>query len=328
MTEVEGGLAEPTELEPEQGSLELADPGDRWTSADWEKSAAAVLRKARRLGEDDPDSRVWEKLSRTTLDDIAVLPLGTAAVLDEVETSGRPTRSGDWDIHVHLNGPDAKLANEAALVDLNGGATSLWLELGAAPDPEDLDATLADVLLDLAPVVLDAPADPLAAARALVAVLDDRGVTPADGTNLGADPIGARVRGVVSTGSTTDATPTAEVTPTTDATSAIESTLVAVAELARSAGTLGVVVDATAVHDLGASDAQELGYSPRGRRDSSARSPRPGSPLDEAVGLIEFRYAATDEQFPTIAKLRAARRWGPRRRAQRGQLSPPSASTR
>ncbi len=204
MTEVEGGLAEPTELEPEQGSLELADPGDRWTSADWEKSAAAVLRKARRLGEDDPDSRVWEKLSRTTLDDIAVLPLGTAAVLDEVETSGRPTRSGDWDIRVHLNGPDAKLANEAALVDLNGGATSLWLELGAGLTPEDLDATLADVLLDLAPVVLDAPAAPLAAAEALVAVLDDRGVTPADGTNLGADPIGARVRGVVSTGSTTE----------------------------------------------------------------------------------------------------------------------------
>ena len=296
MTEVEGGLAEPAELEPEQGSLELADPGDRWTRADWEKSAAAVLRKARRLGEDDPDSRVWEKLGRTTLDGIAVLPLGTAAVLDEVETSGRPTRSGDWDIRVHLNGPDAKLANEAALVDLNGGATSLWLELGAGLTPEDLDATLADVLLDLAPVVLDAPAGPLAAAEALVAVLDDRGVTPADGTNLGADPIGARVRGVVSTGSTTENEATAE------------GTLVAVAELARAAGTLGVVVDATAVHDLGASDAQELGYSLAVGAAYLRTLTDAGIPLDEALGLIEFRYAATDEQFPTIAKLRAARR--------------------
>jgi methylmalonyl-CoA mutase len=296
MTEVEGGLAEPTELEPEQGSLELADPGDRWTSADWEKSAAAVLRKARRLGDDDPDSRVWEKLSRTTLDGIAVLPLGTAAVLDEVATSGRPTRSGDWDIRVHLNGPDVKLANEAALVDLNGGATSLWLELSAGLTPEDLPATLADVLLDLAPVVLDAPADPLAAAEALVAVLDDRGVTPADGTNLGADPIGARVRGVVSTGSTTENEATAE------------GTLVAVAELARAAGTLGVVVDATAVHDLGASDAQELGYSLAVGAAYLRTLTDAGIPLDEALGLIEFRYAATDEQFPTIAKLRAARR--------------------
>ena len=33
-----------------------------------------------------------------------------------------------------------------------------------------------------------------------------------------------------------------------------------------------------------------------------------GLTVDEAAGLVEFRYAATDEQFPTIAKLRAARR--------------------
>ena len=33
-----------------------------------------------------------------------------------------------------------------------------------------------------------------------------------------------------------------------------------------------------------------------------------GLSVDEAAGLVEFRYAATDEQFPTIAKLRAARR--------------------
>jgi methylmalonyl-CoA mutase len=295
MTEVEGGLAEPTELEPEQGSLQLADPGDRWTTADWEKSAAAVLRKARRLGDDEPDSRVWEKLSRKTLDDIAVAPLGTAALLDGLETSGRPTRSGDWDIRAHLDGPDPRLANEAALVDLDGGVTSLWLELGAGLSAADLDATLAGVLLDLAPVVLEAPADPLGAAEALVAVLDARGVTPAEGTNLGADPIGARVRGLVSTGSTTEK-------------GSAGQTLVAVAQLARKAGTLGVVVDAAAVHDLGASDAQELGYSLAVGAAYLRTLTEAGIPLDEAVALIEFRYAATDEQFATIAKLRAARR--------------------
>src|SRR5690606_8470929 len=32
-----------------------------------------------------------------------------------------------------------------------------------------------------------------------------------------------------------------------------------------------------------------------------------GFTLDEAAAQLEFRYAATDEQFPTIAKLRAAR---------------------
>ena len=289
MTDVEGGLAEPTELEPEQGSLALAGAEDRWAVSDWEKAAAGVLRKARRMGDDDPDELVWDKLARTTLDGIAVTPLGTPELLDSVETDGRPLRSGDWDIRAHVSGPDAKSANEAALVDLDGGVTSLWVELGTGLDAADLPATLAEVLLDLAPVVLDAPADPVAGARALVALLQERGVTPADGTNLGADPIAARLRGADGSATTTE-------------------TLVAVAELAREAGTLGVVVDATAVHDLGASDAQELGYSMAVGAAYLRALTAAGIPLDEAAGLVEFRYAATDEQFPTIAKLRAARR--------------------
>ena len=83
---------------------------------------------------------------------------------------------------------------------------------------------------------------------------------------------------------------------------------------------LGVVVDATAVHDQGASDAQELGYALAvGARVLRAARPTPGSPSTRRRGLIEFRFAATDEQFPTIAKLRAARRLlGPGARAQRG----------
>src|SRR5690606_8100955 len=103
-----------------------ADPADAWTVADWEREAAAVLRKARRLGEDDADDRVWAKLTRTTLDGIGVSPLGTAALLDELQTSGRPTRQGDWDIRAYVDADDAKLANEEALVDLDGGVTSLW----------------------------------------------------------------------------------------------------------------------------------------------------------------------------------------------------------
>ena len=76
MTEIEGGLDEPTELEPEQGSLALAAEDDRHARSDWEKAAAAVLHKARRLTDEDDDALVWEKLARTTLDGIAVAPLG------------------------------------------------------------------------------------------------------------------------------------------------------------------------------------------------------------------------------------------------------------
>ncbi len=38
---LEGGLDEPEELEPEQGSLALADAEDRHSRDDWEKAAAA-----------------------------------------------------------------------------------------------------------------------------------------------------------------------------------------------------------------------------------------------------------------------------------------------
>ena len=290
MTEVEGGLDEPAELEPEQGTLALAAPEDDHGRADWEKAAAAVLRKARRLSDDDPDDAAWAKLAGTTLDGIAVSPLGTRDLLDGLTTSGRPQRAGDWDIRAHLDIADAKLANEAVLVDLANGVTSLWLEV--EPDA-DFDTLLDGVLLDLAPVVLDSPADPVAAAEGFVTFAGDTDL--ADGTNLGADPLGALIRGGFETGASAPSSTT-------------EATVVGVAKLAREAGTMALVVDATAVHDLGASDAQELGYSMAAGAAYLRILTDAGIQLDDAAGLIEFRYAATDEQFPTIAKLRAARR--------------------
>jgi len=271
-------------------TLALRSAEDEHTQADWEKSVAAVLRKSHRITEAESDELVWDKLSRTTLDGIVVPPIGTRA--NTVEPGLRPTRQGDWDIRPLLGVTDARAANEAALVDLENGATSLWLQ----PLPgTDLEATLEGVFVDLAPVVLDARGWRLAAAQAYVALLRDRVVTPADGTNLGADPIGDQVRGVVSPGST-------EEGGENDG-----GDLVAIAGLGREAGTLGVVVDATAVHDLGASDAQELGYALAVGTAYLRELTDNGFTLDEALGLMEFRYAATDEQFPTIAKFRAAR---------------------
>ena len=260
---VVGGLAEPEELEPAQGSLDLASPEDRWTVADWEREAAAVLRKSRRLTDEDPDDRVWEKLARTTLDGIAVTPLGTAALLEDVRTDGRPLRQGAWDVRAHVDGRDAKLAHEEVLVDLDGGVTNLWVTGGT-----DLDTLLDGVLLDLAAVVLDG-ADP----HAFLAYAAGRELHPA--TNLGMPAAGA----------------TAEV-----------------ARLAQDRGIRAFVVDASAVHDRGASDAQELGWSMAAAAAYLRTLTEAGLTVDEAAALVEFRYAATDEQFPTIAKLRAARR--------------------
>jgi len=81
-----------------------------------------------------------------------------------------------------------------------------------------------------------------------------------------------------------------------------------VVELARARGARGIVVDATAVHDAGASDVQELAYSLAAGAAYLRLLVDAGLTVDEAAEQIDFRYAATDEQFITIAKLRAARR--------------------
>jgi len=67
-------------------------------------------------------------------------------------------------------------------------------------------------------------------------------------------------------------------------------------------------VDGTAVHDLGASDVQELGYVLALGAHYLRALDAAGISVDDAAGLLEFRLAASDEQFVTIAKLRAVRR--------------------
>jgi methylmalonyl-CoA mutase len=274
---VEGGLAEPAELEPEQGTLALSLDGPAATRTDWEKAAAAVLRKAGRLRDDDPDEAVWVTLTRTTLDGIPLSPLGTPATEPdpsgaEAGDSARPTAPGGRDVRVELLGDDAKQLNAEALADLDGGATSLWLHAG----PEtDLAAVLGGVLLDLAPVVLDPVDEPVAVAQRFLDHLGD--TAPAPGTNLGAPA------------------------------DAAADDLVAVARLATDAGVRAVVVDASAVHDRGASEAQELGWSMAAAARVLRVLEQAGIPVAEAADLVEFRFAATDEQFLTIAKLRAAR---------------------
>ena len=286
--------------------LSLLAGGREHSRAEGEAAAAAVLRKSGRMTAEDPDALVWDRLTRTTLDGVAIAPLGNAATIAELPETGLPgqapytrgravTRPQEgWDIRAHLADPDAELAAQAALTDLENGATSLWLVLGRGGIAvEDVPTVLEKVFVDLAPVALDAPSDPVRAAEALVAVLEDRGVPAAPGTSLGGDPVGAGLRGFGGT-----------------AESAVEI-VGRLAGLAQRHGTSALTVDATVVHDAGASDAQELGYSLATGVAYLRMLVDPAGPaLDPATAaaLVDFRYAATDEQFTTIAKLRAARR--------------------
>jgi methylmalonyl-CoA mutase len=142
----------------------------------------------------------------------------------------------------------------------------------------------------VAPVVLQAD-DPVAAADAFAGLA--RGVTLAEGTSLGGDPIGARARDGADSGADSGD---------------VDEVVRSLAATATDLGCGALVVDGTAVHDLGASEAQELGWTVAVGAAYLRTLVTAGHDVAAAARLIDFRYAATDEQFPTIAKLRAARR--------------------
>ncbi|MFE3824800.1 methylmalonyl-CoA mutase family protein [Streptomyces sp. NPDC059092] len=287
--------------------LSLAAEFPDATREQWQNLVSGVLRKS---GRDAEGAAAEEALSTPLQDGLFTRPLYTAqdapAGARDGAAGGFPgfapfTRGGrplggavaGWDVRQRHARPDPALTNEAVLSDLENGVTSLWLAVGAdgVPVPE-LAAALDGVYLDLAPVALDAGDEFGPAALELLRIYDERGVPreAARGT-LGADPVGRFARtGQEVTGRTAEAAALA-------------------ARCDRDhPGVRAIAVDALPYHEAGASDAQELGCSLATGvgwlRDLTAS----GLSVDAACRQLEFRYAATADQFLTIAKLRAARR--------------------
>ncbi|MEU4324771.1 methylmalonyl-CoA mutase subunit beta [Nonomuraea dietziae] len=136
--------------------------------------------------------------------------------------------------------------------------------------PRDLERTLRGVHLDLAPVVLEAGERTAEAAAVLLS-------------------LGAGVRGNLGAG--------------------LGDHSVALARrcAAEHEGLRAIVVDGLPYHDAGAADAQELGCSLAVGVAHLRALTAAGLSVEQALGQLEFRYAATADQFATIAKLRAAR---------------------
>src|SRR5664279_4582271 len=181
-----------------------AGPGAPATEEDWLRAAAAVLRRSGRLTAPAPDTDVLGALTRKTLEGIAVPPLGTASAAAGLSGAPVPAATGaGWDIRALVTDADPVAAGASAVADLENGATSLWLEVGDhALAVGDLASALDGVYLDMAPVVLQpvGAVGDLAVARSFADVLRTRGVAPAPGTNLGADPLARVGRGADLTG--------------------------------------------------------------------------------------------------------------------------------
>ena len=259
---------------------------------EWRASVAAVLAKSGVSG--DPE----DALSHTTYDGIQVKPLYTAADAPAVPAAdadpgsppfvrGATAAPTGWDVRTRHAGPDPEAVNRAVLADLETGATSIWLVLGPGGlAVADLARALDGVYLDLAPIVLDAGPEVEAASAALLGLAETRGMDLDDlHGSLGVDPIGLRAR------------------------TAANVDLVQLSELAGDGSAMRIAtVDATIYHDAGASDAQEIGIGTAVGVAYLRALVDGGWSVDDALAKIDFRFAVTAEQFPSIAKLRAARR--------------------
>ncbi|MET7423231.1 methylmalonyl-CoA mutase subunit beta [Dactylosporangium sp. NPDC005555] len=254
----------------------------------WRRLALAVLRKSGAAGDDTPPEAVAELLGSVSYDGIAVAPLFTAGDTEGLPAVGWPGQSPyirgghgqprAWDVRQRHADPDTKATREAILADLENGATSIWLD-GIAPGsiPEVLDG----VYLDLAPVVLDCGEHTEDAAKVFLGLPGEDKLG-----NLGADPLGRQAR----TGAPADL-----------------GMLGRLSKLAP-ASVRAATVDATPYHEAGGSDAEELGFAAATGVAYLRAFVDAGLSAGMALRQLEFRYAAGQDQFATIAKLRAARR--------------------
>ena len=263
---------------------------------DWRTAVAGVLAKPRKADPAEFGQTPEEHLAERTYDGVTVSPLYTS--LDETGSPGLPgafpyLRGRDaqrdvnrgWLVGQRFGGDNS---NETLLAALGNGVSAVWLAT-------DSPATALDgVLLDLVPVTLDAGAQLTAAAAEMFALLDTRTHDdPADVVvSLAASPLTDRFTGADGV----------------DLDTAVE---LARQALARPETVRAITVDGTAFHNAGSSDAEELGAAIAAGLEYLRALTRAGVPISRALRQLEFRFAATDDQFNTIAKFRAGRRlWG------------------
>lgn len=269
----------------------------------WRSAVAGVLAKSARIDPAELGDQPEQRLETPTYDGFVIRPLYTA--FDELPEPPLPgqwpfVRGGDpsrdvksgWKVveAFPLPGAPTAEANAALLAALGEGVSGLLLRVGdAGVAPEQLARLLDGVYLSMVPVIVDAGADYVAAADAILPLVeqveaDQRALVSVD---LGADPLTARLseRGA----------------PTLD-------DVVAVAgRTADQQGVRAITVDGPAFHNLGATAVWELGATIAAAVAYLRALTEAGLPVQQALRQISFRLAADDDQFMTLAKMRAVR---------------------
>ncbi|MEO6019812.1 MAG: methylmalonyl-CoA mutase subunit beta [Knoellia sp.] len=277
-------------------AMRLAAHFPEQTQEQWRELAAGVVNKGRPEGQHLSVDEAVASLRSHLEGGLDIEPLYTKSpdpVLLGVPgampfTRGRALRDADvpWDVRQLHDDPDAAATRKLVLADLENGVTSVWLHVGAdGLAADDIAGALADVQLDLAPVVVSSWDDQTAAADALYAVLS--GSRAASG-NLGHDPLGASAR----MGSAPDLSSLAD----------------AVRRLADHGEIRAITIDSRVYADAGCTVTDEVGFALASGVAYLRHLEAEGVDVAEAFRHIEFRVSATADQFLTAAALRALRR--------------------
>lgn len=243
--------------------------------ADWRALATRTLKGASLDG-----------LDQTTAEGLPIRPLYAPAPARLL--AGRALdQTRPWDMRVRAEHPDPVQAHARALEALEGGASSISVRCG---DGADLATRLEGVVLDLAPVALDAGFDGPRAADAL-AILGK--ASPRAPLDFALDPLSAFAVAGLSPGP-------------------VQSHLVSAAETAaRLAQTYPVAqlfrVNGRVVHEAGGGEALEIAFAAASGLAYARAMVRAGMDVERAFAGMTFELAVDHDYFLSIAKLRAAR---------------------
>ncbi|POY33785.1 methylmalonyl-CoA mutase small subunit [Mycobacterium kansasii] len=273
----------------------------------WRAAVAGVLSGTTRRDPAELGDHPEQLLETATYDGFAIGALYTA--FDELPEPSLPgqwpyVRGGDalrdvnsgWKVAEAF--PDAHAqetedANASLLAALGEGVSAVLIRVGqegrGGVAPDQLERLFAGVYLNLAPVILDAGADYPETCDAMLALVarlepDQRATVSIE---LGGDPL---------TASFSDRS-----APT------VEEIVAVAARVAGDRGVRAITVDGPAFHNLGATAAWELAGTVAAGVAYLRLLTESGIPVGEALRQISLRLAADDDQFMTLAKMRAAR---------------------
>ncbi len=255
---------------------------------------ASLLEAWRPLAEKALKGQSLDTLQTETASGIKLGPLYAAAPPSYL---GRPA-NGPWQVVARADAPGTA---DQARMDLANGASALQLVFAGAPSAfgrglapgtvDDLDAALSGVMLDLVPLRLEAGASAVAAAAMLAALVERRGTPPA-ALHAGIDPVGA----FAFTG-----TAPAWMDPfaLVDAVHGVQ---------AIGAPGTAMLADGRIAAEAGASPATELAFALHAMATILRLADTGGLPPAKALPAIGMALSASENQFATMAKFRAARR--------------------